>query len=232
MAFEAHGSGADGRSSPEPPGRFDDCGQRPFPMPPDFRPRRVGRKSKRCQASLSVIPAAEGRRVGIDGYHGKATGLHGSANACPRGKPRAQPLTAQRRRDRYVAPGCRGDGVKPAICGNLRLMSSPRVDDFRRHAVEYWHAIEEADSEAATRETDAADAIVGAWRAGGHAEACLRPLLTEPDRRIRYAAASYIGVNDTEARKTLQELAAEETGLVAPTARLLLMQHGPPQDSG
>lgn len=110
-------------------------------------------------------------------------------------------------------------------------METPPLDDFRRHAVRYWHAMEEADSDAGDKATEATDTIVAAWRMAGEAEALLRPMLGDPDRRIRYAAAAYIGVHDPEARMTLQELAAETTGLVAPTARLLLMTGGLRSDS-
>lgn len=96
------------------------------------------------------------------------------------------------------------------------------VEQFRRHACGYWEAIDGGDAESATGHTTAAEAIAGGWPEPARGQS-LAALMDDADSRVRYAAAACSGPGE-RAEATLADLADEPTGLIAPTAKLLLMQ--------
>jgi len=97
---------------------------------------------------------------------------------------------------------------------------------FVATATGYWSAVRERDSRRATAQTEVGDRIVQEWAARGRAVELLGSLLTDSSPEVRYAAAAHLlhrggaGV----AVPVLEDLERNPTGLVAPTARLLLMQ--------
>jgi len=96
---------------------------------------------------------------------------------------------------------------------------------FRASAIAFWTLIREGNSQAANRNTDAGDAVVERLAAEGLLLPALRPLLGDAVPAVRYAAAASLlnrGL-DKECERVLEELQEDPRGLIAPTARLLLM---------
>lgn len=102
-------------------------------------------------------------------------------------------------------------------------MSTPDLDDFRRHACGYWESVDAGDVRAANARSDAAEVVANGWPEPDRTKA-LADLMNDEDTRVRYAAAACAGPSNEEAESTLAALAGESTGLVAPTAKLLLSQ--------
>jgi hypothetical protein len=102
----------------------------------------------------------------------------------------------------------------------------PPEETFRALASRYWEELRRADSRAATSATEALEELVASWRAEGVAQRRLNGLLLDPSEEVRYAAAASLGVEDASAVTELRRLARDAKGLVAPTARLLLMKRG------
>lgn len=100
-------------------------------------------------------------------------------------------------------------------------------DQFCTTATGYWTAIHDADADTATAQTEAGEQIVDRWAAAGQAGELLGPLLESPVDQIRYAAAAHLlrlGIQEDRSVEVLEELKQDPDGLIAPTARLLLMQ--------
>ncbi len=98
-------------------------------------------------------------------------------------------------------------------------------DDFRTQATAVWASLREGDSAKANANTDEADAQVERWAADGVLLAIVRPLLDDAAPVVRYAAAAGLlghGI-DKDCEQVLEELQSDPKGLIAPTARLLLM---------
>jgi HEAT repeat protein len=96
---------------------------------------------------------------------------------------------------------------------------------YRESAVGYWAAIHEADADLANTKTVGADSIVETWARTGRAEELLEPLLSDEREEVRYGAAAHLlrlGCAEN-AVPILESLSANPDGLVAPTARLLLL---------
>ncbi len=95
------------------------------------------------------------------------------------------------------------------------------ADEFRSRAIGYWEAVEVGSSNEASAHTNALEVLVGSW---DDAQEALVWLLRDPDERVRYAAAASLGPTHRSAAEVLATLAENPTGLIAPTARLLLAQ--------
>ncbi len=98
---------------------------------------------------------------------------------------------------------------------------------FAATATGYWEAIREADARRATAQTDLGQRIADDTAERGDVAALLRPLLADPSREVRYAAAAELvrrRVCVEEAVAVLTTLARDATGLVAVTAKMMLMQ--------
>lgn len=98
-------------------------------------------------------------------------------------------------------------------------------NDFRDQALTFWALLRQADSAAANENTDAADALIAQWATDGVLLRVVRPLLLDAEPAVRYAAAVALlnqGLDD-ECERVLRELQTDPKGLIAPTARLLLM---------
>ena len=101
--------------------------------------------------------------------------------------------------------------------------------EFLALAAQFWDALKLKDrAKTANGFSARADEIVTEWQLHGTAIENLRPLLSNSDARVRYAAAAYLlQCGDHEhALPTLRSLAQEPSGFIAPTARLLLLKHG------
>lgn len=102
------------------------------------------------------------------------------------------------------------------------LTDLPTIDEFRVRALGYWQQVAAGDSRKATRETRASEAIVDAWKTAGVEREFLMPLLSDPSEEVRYAAAALLGPGSPDALNELRALAETASGLIAPTAKLLL----------
>ena len=128
------------------------------------------------------------------------------------------------------SPSTRGLPARESQLGVAVGVASPQtlrmkvsgVEDFRRHAREYWESVADGDARAATAHTDAAERVAGAWPEPLRREV-LAALMDDEDRRVRYAAAALAGPGN-KAEAVLAALASGPTGLVAPTAKMLLAQ--------
>jgi hypothetical protein len=95
---------------------------------------------------------------------------------------------------------------------------------FRDAALAYWVSVLSGDSDGANEETSKGDAIVQEWASMDREVELLKPLLVDADPEVRFAAASHLLDSDIEeAVSVLEELAADPSGMIAPTARLRLM---------
>ena len=105
-------------------------------------------------------------------------------------------------------------------------LSADRVR-FVAYAVGYWTAIHRGNARDANAQTDAADRIVERWASQGRLLDLLGSLLTDQSTQVRYAAAASLLSGYPEvAAPVLQELARDPHGMVAVTAKMLLMQRG------
>jgi hypothetical protein len=96
---------------------------------------------------------------------------------------------------------------------------------FVATATGYWTAIREKDAQRGTAQTEEGERIVEEWTARGLDVELLRPLLSDPSAEVRYAAAAHLlhGVEAQAAASVLEELGRAPMGLVAPTAKMLLI---------
>jgi len=93
-------------------------------------------------------------------------------------------------------------------------------------AVGYWNAVQAGDGERATAYTREGERLVDRWVEAGKVESLLVPLLSDPNDKVRYAAAADLLRLDRDVDRSvavLEALIASPVGLVSPTARLLLM---------
>ena len=102
---------------------------------------------------------------------------------------------------------------------------------FVGHSEQYWDALGSKRKRAAklaNAETAAANAIAAQWANEGRVGDLLLPLLSHHSERARYgAAATLLNYGAPEkAISVLRELASNPRGLIAPTAKLLLLQRG------
>jgi hypothetical protein len=98
---------------------------------------------------------------------------------------------------------------------------------FELSARGYWAAVHAKKPRLADKATAEGDRIVHRWHQIGSVELLLGPLLDSSDDEVRYAAAAHLaGLRVSEARsvEVLTSLSGNPDGLIAPTARLLLMQ--------
>jgi len=99
---------------------------------------------------------------------------------------------------------------------------------FASHAAEFWRLLRAGDSKSANLQSDAAGCIARLWSERGRGAEFLGPLLAHDDEAVRYAAAaeSLSWGEEKDAVRVLRELAQNPNGLVAPTAKLLLLKRG------
>jgi hypothetical protein len=99
---------------------------------------------------------------------------------------------------------------------------------FTRAAVDFWSAVAARDTAAADAYSAESDGIVEHWKALGRLDILLLPLLDEGTEAVLYAAAAQLLRHDLFEERCLQileSLTQRPEGLIAPTARLLLMRH-------
>jgi uncharacterized protein (DUF2336 family) len=96
---------------------------------------------------------------------------------------------------------------------------------FRDFAIASWLAIRAGDSKLANRQTDSGDAIVANSKREGQLQDLLGPLLEDRSPEVRYAAAAHLLDSElsSSAASVLERLQEDPKGLIAPTARILLM---------
>lgn len=103
---------------------------------------------------------------------------------------------------------------------------------FLGHSEAYWEALRKGKQAAklANAEAAAANAIASHWGKQGRVTELLAPLLPHPSEAARYgAAATMLNYGAPEkAVAVLRDLATTARGLIAPTAKLLLMTKGIP----
>jgi hypothetical protein len=110
------------------------------------------------------------------------------------------------------------------------VMAADRAQ-FVASAIGYWTAIHDGSAREANAQTDAGDRIVERWAAQGRLFDLLGGLLTDQSPQVRYAAAAHLlSTYPDVATPVLQELARDPQGMVAVTAKMLLMQRGISRD--
>jgi hypothetical protein len=116
------------------------------------------------------------------------------------------------------------DVLRRVIGGRLDAGLAASRARFRDAALAYWVLVHSGDTDGANEETSNGDAIVQEWASMGREIELLKPLLVDADPEVRFAAASHLLDSDIdEAVSVLEELAADPSGMIAPTARLRLM---------
>lgn len=92
----------------------------------------------------------------------------------------------------------------------------------------FWHALEDSrGSRIANTFSSEAERIVEKWQREGAAIANLEVLLNHADNAVQFAAAAeLLKFGETQLSiPVLEKLTKVPTGLIAPSARLLLMRH-------
>ncbi len=105
---------------------------------------------------------------------------------------------------------------------------SPAASSFVEAAREFWHALNDGrGSKVANTFSAKAERIVEEWKLDGSATDNLEALLSHTDSTVQYAAAAEL-LKSGETRLSLpvlENLSKDPAGLIAPTAKLLLMTH-------
>ena len=99
-------------------------------------------------------------------------------------------------------------------------------DLFAASAEATWSSVRAGDAKRGSKHTKERDSIVAYWVKRGQCLELLQPLLVVESEEIRYAAASQLLANGAAqvALAVLEDLEHNSNGLVAPTARLLLLK--------
>ena len=109
----------------------------------------------------------------------------------------------------------------------MRAVSTPNIDEYVDCALQFWDALARKGAKAANRISARSGRIVKSWEAAGDTVHKLEPLLTHDSEAVRYAAAAdlFTRTRSVRAADTLRALSGNGSGLIAPTARLLLETH-------